>query len=112
LSAVKLSAKRFTAKKGTTLKLTLSQAAKITVLITHTAKGHKVNGVCKPNARTGKKCTITTKRTLSFTGKAGADIFSLKLRGMAKGSYTATITAQNANGTSGAVKLAFTITHK
>ena len=102
MSAVRLRSKRFAAKKGTTLKLTLSQAARITVLITKTVRGHKVKGVCKRHAKTGKRCTTTvTKRTLSFSGRAGANAFKLKLRRLAKGRYTAAVTAQNANGKSG-----------
>ena len=112
LSAVRLGSKRFAAKKGTTLKLTLSQAARITVLITKTVRGHKVKGVCERHAKTGKRCTTTvTKRTLSFSGRAGANAFKLKLRRLAKGRYTAAVTAQNANGKSGTVRLKFKVTH-
>jgi hypothetical protein len=38
-------------------------------------------------------------------------VFKVKLRGLAKGAYTATVTAQNANGTSRAIRLKFTVTH-
>jgi hypothetical protein len=113
LSAVKLGSKRFAAKKGTKLKLTMSQAATIRVLITRAVKGHEVKGTCTRRARTGKRCTTTsTERTLTFTGEAGANAFKLKLRGLAKGSYTAAVTAQNANGKSDAVKLKFRVTHR
>ena len=44
-------------------------------------------------------------------GTAGANAFKLKLRGLAKGKYTAAVTAQNANGKSGTVKLKFRVTH-
>jgi hypothetical protein len=92
LSAVELGAKRF-ASNGTKLRLTVSQAARIRVLITQTVKGHKV-----------------TKRTLTFSARAGANAFKLRLSRLAKGAYAATITAQNANGKSRAIKLRFTIT--
>jgi hypothetical protein len=46
------------------------------------------------------------------SGKAGRNSFKLKLRGLAKGRYTAAITAQNANGKSRTVKRKFTITHR
>ena len=112
LSAVKLGSKKFAAKKGTTLKLTVSQAARITVKIGQTVTGRKVKGVCKIHAKTGKRCTTTvTKRTLTLSARAGANTFKLKLRGLAKGAYTATISAQNANGKSRAITLEFTITH-
>jgi hypothetical protein len=42
----------------------------------------------------------------------GSNAIELKLAGLGKGSYTATITAENATGTSNPVRLAFTITHK
>jgi hypothetical protein len=113
LSAVKLGSKRFRAKKGTTLKATLSQAAKVKVAITRAVKGRRVRNRCKRNAKKGKRCTTTiTKRTLSFSGKAKPNVFNLKLRGLAKGAYTAAVTAKNANGTSETVKLKFTIKHR
>ena len=111
LSAVRLGSKRFAARKGTKLKLTVSQAARIRVLITKTVKGRKVKGVCKRRARAGRRCTTTiTKRTLTFSAREGANALKLKLRGLAKGKYTAAVTAQNANGKSGTVKRKFTIT--
>ncbi|MGN6168212.1 MAG: hypothetical protein ACTHQQ_08580, partial [Solirubrobacteraceae bacterium] len=113
LSAVKLRPRRFAAKKGTTLKLTVSQAATIRVLIAHRVKGRRVKGVCKRHAKAGKRCTMMiTKRTLSFSGKAGRNSFKLKLRHLAKGRYRAAVTAHNANGKSRTVKRRFTITHK
>jgi hypothetical protein len=113
LSGVKLGPRRFAAKKGTTLKLTVSQPARITLLITGTVAGHKLRGVCKRHAKTGRRCATTIiKRTLTFSARTGANAFKLKLPGLARGTYTATITAQNANGKSRAVRLTFTITHR
>jgi hypothetical protein len=113
LSAVKLGANKFAARNRTTLKLTVSQAARIKVRITQTVKGHKVKGVCKRHAKTGKRCTIKlTRRTLTYSARAGANAFKLKLQGLAKGAYTAAITAQDASGKSRTIKLTFTITHK
>ena len=112
LSAVRLGSKRFAARKGTKLKLTVSQAARIRVLITKTVKGRKVKGVCKRRARAGRRCTTTiTKRTLTFSAREGANALKLKLRGLAKGKYTAAVSAQNANGKSGTVKRKFRVTH-
>jgi hypothetical protein len=113
LSGVKVGSRRFGARKGTSLKLTVSQLAGIRVLITQTVTGHKVTGVCERHAKTGRRCTATLiKRILTFAAREGANVFKLKLPGLAKGAYTATITAQNANGTSQAIKLTITITHK
>ena len=69
--------------------------------------------MCKPTARKGKSCTTTVeKRTLTFSGSAGSNALELKLAGLGKGSYTATITVENANGKSSPVRLAFTIANK
>jgi hypothetical protein len=111
LSAVKLSPLRFAARHGTTLKLRASETARISVLITQTITGHKLNGVCKPHARTGRRCTTIARRTLTLLARARANAFKLKLRGLANAAYTATVTAENADGKSRAIKLRFTITH-
>ena len=113
LSAVNLGSKRFAARTGTKLKLTVSQAAAIRVLITRAVKGRRIRGVCKRGAKAGKRCTTTiTKRTLRFSAKAGANAFKLRLRGLPTGKYTAAVTAQNANGRSGTVKRKFTIARR
>lgn len=111
LSGVKLGSKNSTGKKGTTLELTLSQPATIKILIAQTVKGHKLRGVCKPQAKKGKSCTTAVeKRTLTFSGSAGSNALKLKLAGLGKGSYTATIIAENTKSKSNAVALAFAIT--
>jgi len=113
LSGVELGSKRSTGKKGIALKFILSQPATIEILIAQNVKGHKLRGVCKPAAKKGKGCTTTVKRrTLTFSELAGSNTFKLKLAGLGVGSYTATIIAENANGTSGPVRLTFAITHK
>ena len=113
LSGVKLGSKSSTGKKGTSLKLTLSQPARIEVLIAQAVKGHKLRGVCKPQAKRGKSCTAKVeKRTLTFSGAQGSNAFQLKLAGLAKGFYTATILARNADGASKPVSLTFTIAGK
>jgi hypothetical protein len=113
LSRVELGSKRLTAKKALALKLTISQAATIEVLIAETATPHKLKAVCKHTANKGSRCTTTAKRrTLTFSGSAGSNTFKIKLGGLAKGSYTATILAENANGKSTPIKLTFTIAHE
>lgn len=111
LSGVKLGSKKSSAKKGVALKLTLSQPATIEVRIAQTVKGHKLRGVCKPQAKKGKRCsTVVAKRSLTFSGSAGSNALELKLAGLGKGSYVATILAENTNGESNSVVLAFAIT--
>jgi hypothetical protein len=113
LSGVRLGSKSSTAKKGIALKLLLSQSATIKILIAQTVKAHKSRGVCKPTARKGKSCTATVvRRTLTFSGSAGSNSLELRLAGLGNGSYTATITAENANGQSSTAELAFTVTDR
>jgi hypothetical protein len=116
LSDVKLASKRLTAstvKKGVALKLTVSQAATIEVRIAQNIKAHEARGACKLTAKAGKRCSATVqKRTLTLSGSAGSNAFKLRLAGLGKGSYTATITAENANGKSSSVRLAFTLADK
>lgn len=111
LSSVKLSSKSSTGQKGIALKLALPQPATIEVLIAQVLKGHKLKGVCKPTAKKGKSCTTTVgKRTLTFSGSVGSNTFKLKLAGLGKGFYTATIIAESTNTKSNAVTLTFAIT--
>jgi hypothetical protein len=111
LSGVKLGSKSSTGKKGIALKLTLSQPVTIKILIAQDVDGHRHGGICKPTAKNGKSCTTTVeKRTLTFSGSAGSNTLELKLAGLGKGSYTAAITAENTNGKSNAVTLAFAVT--
>jgi len=111
LSHVKLGSKLLTARKGASLQFVVSQAAMIEVVIAQNVKGHKLSGVCKPAAKKGKSCTTTVeKRTLTSSGSEGSNTLELKLAGLGKGSYTATISAENANGKSSPVLVAFTLT--
>jgi hypothetical protein len=76
-------------KKGTTLKLKLSAAATVKVVVKN---------------KNGKKV-----KTLTFSGVAGSNSFKLNLKGLKKGSYTAVITASDAGGASGKTELKFKI---
>lgn len=110
VSGASLGSKSFKAKKGTTIKLTLSTPASVKVVITQIVTGHKVKRVCKAHAKKGKKCTIQKKvKTLHFNGAAGSNKFRLLIESPKPGSYTAKITASNSAGTSNAVTLKFKI---
>jgi hypothetical protein len=105
-----LGSKSFTATKGTTIKLTLSRAASIKIVVTHSLTGHKVAGVCKTHVKMGKKCTINSQvKTLHFSGAAGSKRFKLRLPTLKPGSYTARVTASDSAGRSNGVTLKFTI---
>jgi len=110
LSKVGLGSRRFLAKKGTTLKLTLSERATIQVLITQKVHGRKVRGRCKQHAKHGSRCTLNVQKArLSFRGAAGANAFRLLVKSLAPGSYSATITASSGGKKSRPVMLGFTI---
>jgi hypothetical protein len=111
LSAVSLAHSSFTAKAGTRLRLTLSEAATVRVRIAQRFQGRKVRGHCTRDAQKGKRCTGTiTKAALTLAGSTAANTFAFHPRGLRPGSYTATITATDAAGrTSKPVTLRFTI---
>jgi hypothetical protein len=110
LSHVHLTRSKFMAKKGTTVTAKLSQAATVNVLVTQARHGRKVNGHCKPGAKRGKLCTLTVRSAkLAFHGVSGSDRFTLLIRKLAPGHYSATITARAAGESSKPVTLTFTI---
>jgi hypothetical protein len=110
LTRVHLTPSSFTAKKGTTVAFTLSTPASVTVVITQTVRGRKLNGRCRPIAKHGKRCTVTLKRTTrTLRGAAGANSIKLGLARLAPGVYHATISARNSGGTSRRFVLKFTI---
>lgn len=90
LTGVSLKRHRFRAKRGTTLRLTLSEPAIITVAITR------------------RRSRGAHKRRRTFSGVVGANSFKLRLRGLKPGKYTAVVTAIAGNGQI-SKKLHFTI---
>jgi hypothetical protein len=110
LSDVHLGSDAFLSRKGTALRLTLSEAATINVSVTQAQSGRIVKGRCKAGAKQGKRCTIAVvKANLTFTGGAGSNLFALLVRSLAPGHYTATITAVADGQSSTPVPLSFTI---
>lgn len=111
LSKLGLSTKAFKAKQGTTLSVTASKAAALTVVLSQNARGRRVAGHCRLKARKGKRCTLAVRKaTLKFKAKKGANRFKLSTKKLRPGRYTATITAQDAAGkASKAVHISFTI---
>jgi hypothetical protein len=111
ISGAKFKASSFAAKRGTSLFLTLSEPATITVLIKGKVSGRKVDGRCKPGAKKGRHCSIRSRSiTLRLKGKAGANAFAFKPRGLKPGKYTATIIARDSGGrTSTAIVLHFSV---
>jgi hypothetical protein len=99
LSRVALSARRFTARPGTTLRVTLSEPARVTVQISRVQRGRRVRGRCRTTAMHGRRCSFRQRaRRLSFQGRAGLDRRHLRTRGLRPGSYTAAVSARDSGG--------------
>jgi outer membrane protein assembly factor BamB len=99
VSAVSLGAHRFTARKGVRLTLTLSEAARLQIVVTRLRTGRLVHHRCRLGPRHGRRCTVRHRaRRLSVKGRAGRNRLHLKLRGLAIGRYTTAIVARNALG--------------
>jgi hypothetical protein len=111
LTHASLTPRRFKAKHPSTLKLTLNEAATITVAITQLRRGHLIKGHCTTRAHRGKKCRIpVTLLRLHFQGRAGQNAFKLRLRKRAAGGYTAVIYATDRFGhRSRTIRITFTI---
>jgi hypothetical protein len=81
LSKVSLGSGRFSARAGTKLKLTLTRAAGVTVVIKRVMHGHLVR-----------------KAVLHLRGKAGTNVFKLRLSRLARGAYVAQVSAAGSGG--------------
>jgi outer membrane protein assembly factor BamB len=91
--------KLFRSGRNWTLTLTLSEPATIMLLVTDKLSGRKVNGRCRVSARRGRRCTLTVRiKEITLRGTHGNDRFTLRLRGLRRGRYTAILTARAGNG--------------
>jgi hypothetical protein len=93
ISHASISPRRFTARRGAKLRLTLSAAAKLTVAITARRHGHRV-----------------TLRRLHFRARAGRSRFTLSPGNLRAGQYSAYVSATDGTGArSKRIRLRFTI---
>ncbi len=108
---VSLASRKFEAKTGTTLRLTLSEAATTTIVVTQKEPGREVKGKCKANAKKGKRCTLTVQKAkLTFHGMKGRNSFKFRVNSLQPGRYTATLTARSTGSlTSKPITFTFTI---
>ncbi|MDQ6822169.1 MAG: PQQ-like beta-propeller repeat protein [Actinomycetota bacterium] len=111
LSHASISPRRFTATRAATLRLTLSEAAKLTVAITKLRNGHVVGHRCSSHVHRGKSCPVrATLVRLHLHARAGRKAFKLSLRHLAAGRYTAFIYATDHVGRrSRTIRIRFTI---
>ena len=107
LSKVSLSKRTFKAKAGTTIRFTLSKAAKVSIVVARKGTGRKVGTRCVKQTTSNRRRTACVLYTTSGTQsnvsrKAGANAvkFSGKIRGrlLKPGNYRFTLLATDSGG--------------
>jgi polyvinyl alcohol dehydrogenase (cytochrome) len=99
ISHASIHPRRFKARHGAKLRLTLNEAATVTVSITQLRHGRIRGHRCSARANRGKRCRVRVvllRRRLR--AHAGANSFKLRLRSLAPGNYTALVYATDATG--------------
>ena len=111
ISRASISPRRFPATRATTLRLTLSEAARITVAVTELRQGHAVDHRCSTNVLRGESCVARlTLVRFHFDLRAGRKALKLSFRKLASRGYTAFISATNHAGRrSRRIRIKFTI---
>jgi outer membrane protein assembly factor BamB len=111
ISGASISPHRFRATRATTLRLTVSEPATLTVAVTQLHRGHLLRHRCRVRAKRGNPCQVRlTFVRLHPKAHAGRNAFALRLRRLAPGHYTALISAIDSSGRrSGTIGIRFTI---
>lgn len=112
ISHASIRPRRFRAGHTATLRLTLSEAATLTVAITRTRHGHRrAHHRCSPKAHRGKRCVLRVRvQRKHYRAHAGRDRIKLALRRLRPGSYTAVIHATDRAGrNSRTIRIKFTV---
>jgi polyvinyl alcohol dehydrogenase (cytochrome) len=106
-----ISPHRFTASHRATLRLTLSEAATVSLAVTQLRQGHVRHHRCSLSVHRGKPYRVqVTFRRLHFHAHQGRNAFKLSLSRLAPGRYTAVIRATDRAGRrSPTIRLTFTI---
>jgi predicted phage tail protein len=82
-----------------TLTFTMSEKANVTVTVSRVVAGRRIRRRCRTNAKQGKRCTILVRKArLRLSGRGGRNSFNLKMRPLAPGQYTLTLTAVDVAG--------------
>ncbi len=91
LSKVSLSSRRFKARRGTSIRFTLSKVARVRIVIARRSVGRRIGANCvalTPITRRRTPCVrYVTRGTLTRTGKAGAN--TVRFTGRAAGRFLA-----------------------
>jgi hypothetical protein len=99
--------RRFSARRGTTIRYRLSEAANVTFRIERVRHGRRKAGRCRLRLRRGPRCTrsVRLQGALTDAGPRGASSFRfrgrLDGRRLARGSYRLVAVAQDAAGNRG-----------
>ncbi|MBE2316476.1 hypothetical protein DVA67_010850 [Solirubrobacter sp. CPCC 204708] len=89
----------------TSMKVTLSEAASLSVEYQRVRAGRKAGKKCKAGGKKGFKCTVVTKvATVKVAAAAGSATVKLPKRKLAKGEYRLVVTPVDAAGNKGAAK--------
>jgi outer membrane protein assembly factor BamB len=101
LSAVRLGSRHVRERRGTTLRLTVSEQASVRIGIQRVRAGRRIHGHCRPDARHGRRCTFGhLARRLRFRAHAGNDRRRLRhcWRRLPAGRYRLTVVAVGTGG--------------
>jgi hypothetical protein len=111
ISRASIAPHRVTAKQHATLRLKVSETAKLTVSITHLRTGHLVDRRCSSRAHSGTSCQLRViLLRFHFQAVAGRNTFKLRVGSLAPGSYTALSYATDSAGErSRTTRITFTI---
>lgn len=81
------------------LRLTLSEAARLTVVIWKLVPGRIVHRRCRVGARHGRRCQVLVRKlTLHLNGRGGANSLRPRMRALAPGRYLVTVIAIASDG--------------
>jgi outer membrane protein assembly factor BamB len=81
------------------LKLVLSTPAKLTIVLSRNLAGRIVHRRCRAGARRGRRCTVLLRKaTFTISAKQGANTLTPRMRALAPGPYTVTVTGVSASG--------------
>jgi hypothetical protein len=78
------------------LSLTLSEPARLTIVVSKLVPGRKVHGRCRVRARHGRRCEESTRKlTLQIAAREGSDSPRPRMHALSPGRYSVTVVATN-----------------
>ncbi len=96
---IRLAARTASAARGLALRVSLSEAARLSGSVTQARRGRRVGRRCSTRARRGRRCTVALRvKRVALDGKLGRSTVRVGLRGVKPGRYTLTLVAADAAG--------------